>query len=209
MNTAPLSDAAREATVFYFFIAKAVRWIGGIFIFILTIGLVLDYRKSPADLANLLMGGIMVLLVLVYVSLVIYTTVRFRKKKEEVQQANEMDFALAQAIANSIGNLPQDLESVFRQELDAPGIITLNGLIPLRVEYEPQENLEGSLKFYFPGLRTAIFGGMVSGSIKGEISPDLSQQNVFILCERENGDTVRLLCPVPKRGFALLRRAIV
>ena len=210
MNTAsaPLSEAVRMAIAWDYLIAIRVRWIGGGIIIILTSLLVLGYITSTPDPSYLLNGVIVALLALVYIGLVVFTTIRYRKNKAEYLQYNLDDFNLSQIIADSIGTLPKDLASVTELERNYFGMEKLTGLIPLRIEFEPQSSLEGTLKFYFPGLRTAFFGGMVYGKISGEISPVLSEQNVFILCRQENGIVVKLLCPVPKIGRILLSQSI-
>lgn len=132
-------------------------------------------------------------------ALLIFLMVRlWRWNKKSMIEANNRDYALAERIRSAIeflSNHPPDLTKAESADLQE-----VTNIKPIRIEYFPQQALEGELAGTFKGTWAGLifFGtmkGEIFGSLVGESTPELTDQNMLLICQTEEGDSLRLICP--------------
>lgn len=121
-----------------------------------------------------------------------------RLEKKEVSELNLKDWALSEKVRTAIDFLAKNPLNL--NKMTSSGLQEIKNLKPVRIEYFPQQALEGELAGTFRGTWSGFlfFGGMkgeISGNITGESTPELTDQNMLLICVKENGDSLRLICP--------------
>ncbi|MFC1629677.1 hypothetical protein ACFL11_00400 [Patescibacteria group bacterium] len=195
-NKIPLSGWAqmRVSRLRY---ADVLSW--SFFVFIYTSGSFVIFLFAFRDLFVL---GILFILVVILEIYLIYRV--YRRKKRRIIEDNFQDHNQGKeilSVVTSITSAPPDLENT-----GFAGVESATGLLPVRVDYLPQEQIIGELGGTLSGrVGFYNFYRTLSGSIKGRSTPQFVDQSVILICVQENGDSVRLICP----SIRVLRESLV
>lgn len=132
---------------------------------------------------------------------------KFLKIKRKALKENEKDYCLSLKVGEVTRFLRENPPGTKElRQMNFPGLQEMEKLKPVRIEYYPQEKLDGEFSGEFRGGWWLFsLGGVISGTIRGETTPNLSDQNMLLICSTENGDSIRLICP----SIYLLRKNLV
>lgn len=139
--------------------------------------------------------------------LLYHASTRLKEKRERIFGNNAVDFESSQRLQAYAEKCQLEPKKLLEGEMNCPSFVKLEGLIVERIEFLPQEKLEGLVSIYIPPL-AGITGGWAYGAMEGEITPLLSRQNVMIFALDGKKNAFRLLCPLPEIAFQYLQREI-
>ncbi|MFH1841435.1 MAG: hypothetical protein ABH800_01575 [Candidatus Nealsonbacteria bacterium] len=159
-----------------------------------------------AGATSIIMGLIENIPVLAVLGLLLLATsgvfISFYRKKEKqikkvIEKQNFEDWELSKKIEEITEFLIKNPPNF--QELIFPGLEVINNLKPVRIDFFSQNKIMGEFEGSFKGRGFGLFAfsvsGKMSGNIKGESTPELTDLSTVLICEKEDGDVLRLICP--------------